>query len=170
MGSSVRVVDIGRDDWRELRALRLEMLRDTPMAYIETVQQAEALGPGEWAFRAARCGQPGSLGVAAVEDDTGQWVGTMSAYLAGPEVREPGDRLRHPGPPGDGGDGSAAGLGALVGRPAGRRTDPGPARARAEPACGRLLRTAGVQGVRPHGAYPLDPSQRELEMVLPIVR
>ena len=170
MGSNVRVVDIGRDDWRELRALRLEMLRDTPMAYIETVQQAEALGPGEWAFRAARCAQPGSLGVAAVEDDTGRWVGTMGAYLAGPEVANLVTVYVTPAHRGTGvTDLLLDSVLSWVARQDDVRTLALLVHEQNRRAAGFYAR----RGFRASGrteSYPLDASQRELEMVLPIVR
>ena len=170
MGNSVRVVDIGQDDWRELRALRLEMLRDTPMAYIETVQQAEALGQGEWAFRAARCGQPGSLGVAAVEDDTGRWVGTMSAYLAGPEVA---NLVTVYVTPAHRGTGVTDLLLDSVLSWVARQDDVRTLALLVHEQNGRAAAFYARRGFRASGRtepYPLDPSQRELEMVLPIVR
>jgi ribosomal protein S18 acetylase RimI-like enzyme len=50
---------VRRDDWRDLRALRLEALEDTPMGFLETL--AEALGkPDEdWQARAARGAEDG---------------------------------------------------------------------------------------------------------------
>jgi len=35
-------------DWPEVRALRLEMLADTPLAYLETLAQAERRSEAEW--------------------------------------------------------------------------------------------------------------------------
>ena len=169
MGSSVRVVDIGRDDWRELRALRLEMLRDTPMAYLETVPGAEALGSGEWAFRAARCGQPGCLGVAAVEEDTGQWVGTMSAYLAGPAVAH---LVTVYVAPAHRGTGVADLMLDSVLSWAARQDDVRTLTLLVHEQNGRAAAFYARRGFRASGlteSYPLDPSQRELEMVLPIV-
>jgi GNAT superfamily N-acetyltransferase len=169
VGSSVRVVDIGRDDWRELRALRLEMLRDTPMAYLETVPGAEALGSGEWAFRAARCGQPGCLGVAAVEEDTGQWVGTMSAHLAGPAVA---NLVTVYVAPAHRGTGLADLLLDSVLSWAARQDDVRTVALLVHEQNGRAAAFYARRGFRASGrteSYPLDPSQRELEMVLPIV-
>jgi len=41
------------DDWPLLRALRLEMLADTPIAYGEALDQAAARSPEFWSSRAA---------------------------------------------------------------------------------------------------------------------
>jgi GNAT superfamily N-acetyltransferase len=69
------------DDWAELRALRLEMLADTPIAFGETLENALRHGEAEWRMRAAR-GERSDKGilVAAISED-GRWVGTMGAYL-----------------------------------------------------------------------------------------
>ena len=71
-------------DWAESRALRLEMIADTPHAYLETLADAEARTDDEWRARAARNTLPGSTGLAAVATEgerAGHWIGTMSAYL-----------------------------------------------------------------------------------------
>jgi GNAT superfamily N-acetyltransferase len=71
-------------DWPKLRALRLEMIADTPHAYLETLADAEAHDEAEWRMRAARNANPGSFGLVAVLTDgeqAGRWVGTMAAYL-----------------------------------------------------------------------------------------
>jgi GNAT superfamily N-acetyltransferase len=63
------------DDWQDVRALRLEMLQDTPIAYLETFEQALARPESHWRERAA--GRDGSLKLAAIADD-GRWIGTMT--------------------------------------------------------------------------------------------
>jgi ribosomal protein S18 acetylase RimI-like enzyme len=74
------------DDWAALRAVRLEMLADTPLAYLETVGDAEARSEGEWRFRAHR-GSTGStdLGLCAeLADGTGRWVGYLACFVDTP--------------------------------------------------------------------------------------
>jgi GNAT superfamily N-acetyltransferase len=67
-------------DWERVRALRLEMLRDTPIAYLETVETALARSEEEWRARAAR-GDTGSVrSLVAVLDD--RWVGTMTGLAS----------------------------------------------------------------------------------------
>lgn len=71
-------------DWLKVRTLRLEMLADTPHAYLETLAAAEAHDEAEWRTRAARNTNPGSFGLVAVVTEgahAGRWVGTMAAYL-----------------------------------------------------------------------------------------
>ncbi|MCW2778558.1 MAG: acetyltransferase, partial [Frankiales bacterium] len=41
-------------DWPVLRALRLEMLQDTPLAFLETHADALARSDDEWRYRATR--------------------------------------------------------------------------------------------------------------------
>lgn len=71
------------DDWRELRALRIEMLRDTPLAFGETVQDALAHTEAEWRMRGARGTAPHGIAVVAIDLD-GRWVGTMGGYVPDP--------------------------------------------------------------------------------------
>ncbi|AMB60077.1 GNAT family N-acetyltransferase [Microterricola viridarii] len=71
-------------DWAEIRALRLEMLADTPHAYLETVADAAARDESGWRRRAARTAGPGAISLAAILTDgaeAGRWVGTMAAIL-----------------------------------------------------------------------------------------
>lgn len=67
------------DDWREVRALRLEMLRDTPIAYGETLEHALAVDESGWRARAAHGTMPRQTSVVAI--DGGRWVGHMGGYI-----------------------------------------------------------------------------------------
>ena len=69
-------------DWAALRDIRLEMLADTPTAYLETVDDARARTEGEWRFRANR-GSAGAdnLGLAAVDELTGKWLGYLACFV-----------------------------------------------------------------------------------------
>jgi GNAT superfamily N-acetyltransferase len=73
------VREIEERDWVRLRALRLEMLEDTPIAYLETLATAQTHTVSHWQ-RLAR-GRPGGVKLAAELDD-GRWVGTMGGILA----------------------------------------------------------------------------------------
>lgn len=68
------------DDWREIRDLRLEMIRDTPTAYVETLNDAQGLDEAAWRARGERSNAVHSIGVVAVSA-SGRWVGTMSGYV-----------------------------------------------------------------------------------------
>ncbi|GAA1521674.1 GNAT superfamily N-acetyltransferase [Agromyces terreus] len=66
-------------DWAEVRALRLEMLADTPIAYGETLAQAERHGEAVWRLRAARGTTPGQTSIVAIDGE--RWVGHMGGYI-----------------------------------------------------------------------------------------
>lgn len=67
------------DDWQAVRALRLEMLRDFPIAYAETLEHALDVEEAEWRLRAARGETPGQTSIVAIEGS--RWVGSMGCYL-----------------------------------------------------------------------------------------
>jgi GNAT superfamily N-acetyltransferase len=80
VSKEVVVVPMRPDQWRELRALRLEMLADSPLAYVESLEAAQRLRDEEWQERARRYTAAPSLNLVAAEPD-GRWVGTMSGYV-----------------------------------------------------------------------------------------
>ncbi len=67
------------DDWALLRDLRLEMLADTPIAYLETLEAARRHGEGHWRRSARGHGRGVKL---VAETSAGRWVGTMGGVLA----------------------------------------------------------------------------------------
>lgn len=66
-------------DWLRLRALRLEMLADTPIAYLETLATAQAHPVSHWK-RQARGPARGVRLIAETAD--GRWIGTMTGIIA----------------------------------------------------------------------------------------
>lgn len=68
------------DDWREVRALRLEMIRDTPTAYVETLESALSHDEAEWRTRGARGRAEHGISIAAI-DSSGRWVATMGGFV-----------------------------------------------------------------------------------------
>lgn len=70
------------DDWREWRALRLEMLRDYPLAYGETLEHALEVDETGWRARAARGTAPRQTSIVAIDGD--RWVGHMGGYIPDP--------------------------------------------------------------------------------------
>lgn len=85
MTSQSAIVPVAEADWLKLRRLRLEMLQDRPIAYGETLSQAIALADDEWRWRARRCQQTSSIGLAAVEAGD-RSVATVSAYVGPAQV------------------------------------------------------------------------------------
>ena len=67
------------EDWQSLRTLRLEMLRDYPLAYGETLEHAEGIDEAGWRRRAARGTTPGQTSIVAIVGD--RWVGYMGGYI-----------------------------------------------------------------------------------------
>lgn len=67
------------DDWAAVRALRLEMLRDTPIAFGDTLERALEYGEAEWRTRARRGESSEQASIVAIEGD--RWVGTMGCYV-----------------------------------------------------------------------------------------
>ncbi|MFB2585320.1 GNAT family N-acetyltransferase [Herbiconiux liukaitaii] len=68
------------EDWREVRALRLEMLADTPLAYLETLARAERRSEAEWRAWAREGSSENSITLATILTEgpqAGRWVGTM---------------------------------------------------------------------------------------------
>ncbi|MHA6669185.1 GNAT family N-acetyltransferase [Homoserinimonas sp. A447] len=77
-------------DWEEYRALRLEMLADTPSAFGETLANAGRWGEAEWRMRSARGEASDQILVVAIDKATGRWVGSMGGFVAsGPDVVGP---------------------------------------------------------------------------------
>jgi GNAT superfamily N-acetyltransferase len=89
----IEIIPMAEQDWERLRDLRLEMLADTPTAYLEPLTAARSLDDAQWRERARRAGNPGSVGLVAVDRaadgsadrsaadrSAGRFVGTMSAY------------------------------------------------------------------------------------------
>ncbi|SFN97817.1 GNAT family N-acetyltransferase [Mycetocola miduiensis] len=86
--TAVTIISPTESDWERVRDLRLEMLRDTPIAFMETIEAAEANSEEVWRMRANRGTTAGSVQYVAV-DASGRWVGTMSGFLDKLEVGGP---------------------------------------------------------------------------------
>lgn len=67
-------------EWRSLRALRLEALQDSPLAYGSTYEREAQRTDGEWRERAAAAGA-GDEEVAFIAIGNGRWVGMARGYL-----------------------------------------------------------------------------------------
>ena len=67
------------DDWQALRELRLEMLRDTPIAFADTFERAQGYNELEWRIRARRGEATDQTLIVAIEGE--RWVGTMGCYV-----------------------------------------------------------------------------------------
>lgn len=85
---SYRIERVAEDEWARWRDMRLEMVADTPLAFMETYEDALRHDEGEWRFQARRAGGGvnRSAGWVAVDPADGRWVGTMSVFEAEPGV------------------------------------------------------------------------------------
>lgn len=76
MTVSFTIIQTAADDWERVRDLRLEMLADTPLAFIETLETAQGHPEQEWRMRGAR------NSLVAVDDATGRWVGSAGVVMS----------------------------------------------------------------------------------------
>lgn len=77
---SIAVRRITSEDWREVKALRLQALADAaaPMAFLDTVEHAAAQPDRLWQERAANAaGDAAAAQFVAIADD-GTWTGTVT--------------------------------------------------------------------------------------------
>lgn len=72
-------------DWRAIRDLRIEMIRDTPTAYAESLQDALGHDQAEWVMRGERGTAEHGIALAALTEGE-RWVGTMGAFVPNPEA------------------------------------------------------------------------------------
>lgn len=72
-------------DWREIRELRLEMIRDTPAAYAESLEDALGHDESEWRMRGARGTAEQGISIAGISK-SGQWIATMGAFVPNAET------------------------------------------------------------------------------------
>ncbi len=78
---------VSRDEWREVKALRLDALKDdaAPIAFLETYDGAAAEADDFWQGRAARSSQgPTVAQFVASDPSTGRWIGTATGLREEP--------------------------------------------------------------------------------------
>lgn len=73
------------DGWQEIRELRLEMIRDTPTAYTETLESALGYDEAEWRMRGQRGASGHGVALAAITE-SGRWIGTMAGFVPDAET------------------------------------------------------------------------------------
>ncbi|MFC8734526.1 GNAT family N-acetyltransferase [Luteimicrobium sp. NPDC057192] len=161
-------------DWVAMRDIRLEMLADTPLAYLETLESARTRTDDQWRERARQHTLPGSLVLGAVPGWTGEaprpWVGTMSGYRRPDGV--PCLAAVYVAPAHRGTDLPRRLLADVV---AWARDDVGADRLLLEvhehnPRARRFYERAGFVLTGGWTPYRLDPSTRDLEMALALPR
>jgi ribosomal protein S18 acetylase RimI-like enzyme len=78
------------DEWRELRAIRLEALRDTPIGFGERHEDALELPDEDWRQRAARAAESDVTALFAARDAQGRVIGCAGVF---PKERAEGEPL-----------------------------------------------------------------------------
>ena len=86
MGDVITLRRVTEEDWERLRDVRLEMLADTPTAYLETLADARARDEAEWRFRARRGADGQENFAVAASDPAGgdRWVAYMACFMDAP--------------------------------------------------------------------------------------
>jgi len=79
----VRIRPVRADEWEKVRDLRLEALKDTPIAFAERYEDAVRLSADEWRARTARSVRGAANTKWVAETPDGRWVGTMTGYRDG---------------------------------------------------------------------------------------
>lgn len=74
-----RVRRIAAGEWRELRAIRLESLRDSPIAFGTSLAEAAAFSDTVWQQQAVREADSASSATFVATDEAGSWVGMAAA-------------------------------------------------------------------------------------------
>lgn len=80
MTDAVEIRRIRPEDWPRSKALRLEALADTPIGFLETLEQAQQSGDEVWQARAAR-GADGGDAFQVLADAGDRLVGTCVCFL-----------------------------------------------------------------------------------------
>ncbi|WP_052848468.1 GNAT family N-acetyltransferase [Streptomyces avicenniae] len=154
-----RVRRTSRDDWRELRRLRLAALRDpvASVAFYEPYEEALRLTRGEWERRAIGRTTVTFVGVT----DTGDWGGMVGVFAKGSVAQVVGVYMRpeHRG----------TGLAALLMRAAIDWADGREVRLRVHennPRAVRFYRSLGFEPTGDRAVDPADPAFETYELVL----
>ncbi|MEV7660747.1 N-acetyltransferase [Paenarthrobacter sp. NPDC089316] len=79
-----RVRRLGAQDWQLLKNIRLEMLADTPMAYVETLEAARRQTDSQWRERAATMSGEGSITLVADGGADGSRLCALMRVVATP--------------------------------------------------------------------------------------
>lgn len=78
MAGAFTIENSTADQWQKFRDLRLEMLQDTPLAYLERLSDAERVEEPQWRARAAR--DPERFVQRVAVSAAGEWIGTMGGH------------------------------------------------------------------------------------------
>ncbi|MGO4807287.1 N-acetyltransferase family protein [Arthrobacter sp. 2MCAF15] len=77
-----RIRRLQADEWQKLRSIRLEMLADTPTAYVESLESARAQSEEQWQDRAAAMAGPDSVSLVADDGRDGSPLRALMRVVA----------------------------------------------------------------------------------------
>jgi ribosomal protein S18 acetylase RimI-like enzyme len=83
-GRGYEIRRVRAEDWQRLRDLRIEMLRDTPKAFLETVEHALRRSDRDWRARAERDAADRRSARFVAETPQGELIGAMGCYTDRP--------------------------------------------------------------------------------------
>ena len=72
-------------DWQQLRALRLEALGDTPLAFLELHAEAALRDDGSWRRRAEGSATGSDSAMFVASEASGEWIGMLGVYRDTPD-------------------------------------------------------------------------------------
>ena len=76
------------DEWRQLREIRLEALKDTPIGFGEYYEDALAKGDEVWRERARKVAESEAVALFVAARENGRLIGTAGAYAPEASGRE----------------------------------------------------------------------------------
>ncbi|MEO6114828.1 MAG: GNAT family N-acetyltransferase [Pseudolysinimonas sp.] len=94
LAADILVRRVRHDEWRQVRALRLDALRDpiASVAFLETVEQALARPDEEWRSRTVSHAE-GKRSVQFVAERGGTWIGSLTVFVRAAGVPDYFDRI-----------------------------------------------------------------------------
>lgn len=82
MQPGITIREIVAGDWPQFRRIRLRMLEEIPLAFGETLASAQARADAGWAARVLGYTRGSGIRLGAIDDASGEWVGTMGGFLS----------------------------------------------------------------------------------------
>jgi GNAT superfamily N-acetyltransferase len=82
MQPGVSVREIVPTDWPQFKRIRLRMLEEIPLAFGETLENARRRSDAGWEARVRGYARGPGIRLGAIDESTGEWVGTMGGFLS----------------------------------------------------------------------------------------
>jgi GNAT superfamily N-acetyltransferase len=82
MQPGILIREVVPGDWPQFKRIRLRMLEEIPLAFGETLASARHRDDAGWAARVRGYSGGSGIRLAAIDEATGEWVGTMGGFLS----------------------------------------------------------------------------------------